>query len=100
MRELECVLSRGAPGLVALAYAAWLVKRPAQLARSQQLNEFSVRPNERHRRAACLPGKEAVNGDRIAVPDLFRDHAAGTRHCRHCREVGQRIVAGAQLEMA
>src|SRR5437764_2114336 len=59
-----------------------------------------MRPGQRHRRAGGTAGVEPARRDRLGVPDLLGDHAARAGHRRHRLEVGQRIVAGAQLVMA
>ena len=59
-----------------------------------------MRPDQRHRRAAGPPGKEEPRRDRVGVPHLLRDHAARAGHPAHRLEIGQRVVAGLQLEMA
>src|SRR5205807_6704557 len=58
-----------------------------------------MRPGKRHRRSARLAWRKTAGRDRIGVPHLLRYHPARARHCRHCREIGQRIVAGAELVM-
>src|SRR3954454_10320116 len=98
MRKPEGVFRCGAPALIALAYAARLIERMAEWARYQELDELGMRPGKRHCRARSLSGREATSRDRVRIPDLLGYHPAGARHRRHCFEIGQRIVAGAQLE--
>ena len=100
VRPPERVRRDRPPGAIALPHRARPVERAVDLPRHQQLDELGMRPGQRHRRSARPPRKQPAFGYRLGVPHLLRDHPAGARHGRHCREIGQRVVAGFDLVMA
>ena len=67
------------------------------MSRNHELDEFGMRPSQRHRRAGRLSGKKPPLRQGRAVPHLLRHHAARPGHRRHGFEIRRRIVSSDQF---
>ena len=88
------------PRVIALLDAGEQFRRASVMPRRQQVQKFRVRPNERHGAARRLAGFEPACGYCRPVPDLFRNEAPRSGHSRHHLQVGQRIDAQQDIEIA
>src|SRR6202011_1406824 len=74
--------------------------RTLALPGDQQLQEFGMRPDQRHGAAGGFAGFQSARRYRWPVPDLFGKESPRPRHARHGREIRQRVAPERQVEMA
>src|SRR5690348_12137515 len=74
--------------------------RSTALARHEELEEFSVCPQQWHCSARGSAGQEPEFGNRRCIPDLLRQQSAGARTAPHCLQIRQGIFAALQSEMS
>src|SRR5882757_11146169 len=92
--------------VLCLLEAEILLHRGQQLERAlalpgdQQLQEFGMRPDQRHGAAGGLAGFQPARRYRWPVPDLFGNESPRPSHARHRREIRQGILPEHQVEMA
>ncbi len=68
---------------IALPDGLRAVARTSERATHGELDEFRVRPDQRHRRAAGLARVETALRNRIGIPHLLRDQTGASGHRRH-----------------
>ena len=74
--------------------------RSTPLACDEQLEEFSVCPQQWHCSTRGPAGQEPELGNRRRIPHLLRQQSAGARTAPHCLQIRQWILAALQSEMS